>query len=181
VTAEQYPPIGEKEISEILDILSGSGWKDVYLKSGDFELRLSDSTLTSGAVMPSTVPSVAPTPESPPAPAPAAEAAPGAHAAAVAPAPAGVEESAAIPSHRAVEVTARSIGVFWRSPQPGTPPFVEVGDLIEADSPLAILEVMKMMTRVTAGVAGRVAAIHVGNGEMVESGDLLITVERADA
>jgi biotin carboxyl carrier protein len=78
-------------------------------------------------------------------------------------------------------VTSPTIGLFWRSPKPGAPPFVEVGDAVEAGETLCIIEVMKLMTHVTAPVSGIVSAIHVTNGSMVEHGTALMDVVPADA
>lgn len=75
------------------------------------------------------------------------------------------------------EVAAPSVGIFWRSPQPGAPPFVEVGDEVDADTTTCIVEVMKLMNHVKAGVAGRVARVHPVNGEQVAAGAPLFTVE----
>jgi acetyl-CoA carboxylase biotin carboxyl carrier protein len=76
-------------------------------------------------------------------------------------------------------VTAPSVGLFWRSPKPGAPPFVEVGDEVGPDDTVCIVEVMKLMNHVRAGVAGTVAAVHPENGQMVEHGDPLFTIEPA--
>jgi acetyl-CoA carboxylase biotin carboxyl carrier protein len=76
-------------------------------------------------------------------------------------------------------VTAPSVGLFWRSPKPGAPPFVEVGDEVRPDDTVCIVEVMKLMNHVRAGVAGTVRAVHPQNGEMVEHGDPLFTIEPA--
>jgi acetyl-CoA carboxylase biotin carboxyl carrier protein len=73
-------------------------------------------------------------------------------------------------------VTAPSIGLFWQSSQPGAPPFVEVGQMIQPDDTLCIIEVMKLMNHVKAGVTGRVLSIAVDNGQMVEFGDLLMVL-----
>ena len=73
-------------------------------------------------------------------------------------------------------VLAPSLGLFWRSPKPGAPPFVDVGDRVDADSTVCIVEVMKLMNHVKAGCTGVVTAIHANNGEMVEYGQPLITI-----
>ena len=65
------------------------------------------------------------------------------------------------------------------SSRTGAPPFAEVGDSVEADTPLAIVEVMKMMTRVEPGVRGVVTAIHVENGDVVEFDQPLVTITPA--
>ena len=72
-------------------------------------------------------------------------------------------------------VTAPSVGLFWRSPKPGAPPFVEVGDEVGPDDTVCIVEVMKLMNHVRAGTAGTVRAVHPENGQMVEHGDPLFT------
>ena len=65
-------------------------------------------------------------------------------------------------------------GTFYHAPQPGAPPFVEVGALVEADTVVGIIETMKLMTPVHAGVAGIIDAILIENATMVESGVVLM-------
>ena len=74
-------------------------------------------------------------------------------------------------------MTAPSVGVFWRAPEPGAAPFVEVGDRVTVGQELCIVEVMKLMHRVPAATAGTVTAIHVGNGDAVEFGTVLFSIE----
>ncbi|MEI8056529.1 MAG: acetyl-CoA carboxylase biotin carboxyl carrier protein subunit [Actinomycetes bacterium] len=76
-------------------------------------------------------------------------------------------------------VTSPSIGMVWRSPKPGSPPFVEVGDTVAADDTLCIIEVMKLMTHVKATGPGTVVRIHAANGETVEFGTPLIDIAPA--
>lgn len=71
-------------------------------------------------------------------------------------------------------VTAPSLGIFWRSPHPGAPPFVSLGDLVAADTTVGILEVMKLMTPLKADSSGVVAAILVEDGAPVARGDGLV-------
>lgn len=75
-----------------------------------------------------------------------------------------------------VEVKSPLLGVFYRAPKPGEPPFVEVGDRVEADTIIGIIEVMKLMNSARAGVAGEVVEILGQNGEMVEHGEALMLV-----
>jgi acetyl-CoA carboxylase biotin carboxyl carrier protein len=77
-------------------------------------------------------------------------------------------------------VVSPTIGLFWRSPKPGAPPFVEVGDSVSAGETLCIIEVMKLMTHVTAPVDGAVRAIRIDNGSMVEHGTALVDIVRSD-
>jgi acetyl-CoA carboxylase biotin carboxyl carrier protein len=77
-------------------------------------------------------------------------------------------------------VTSPTIGLFWRSPKPSAPPFVEVGGFVRAGDTVCIIEVMKLMTHVPSPVTGTVIAIHIENGSMVEHGTTLIDVAPSD-
>jgi acetyl-CoA carboxylase biotin carboxyl carrier protein len=79
----------------------------------------------------------------------------------------------------AIGVHAPSMGVFYRCPSPGSPPFVELGDVVAADSTLGIVEVMKLMNPILAGRGGTVIGIHVGNADRVERDQLLLTIDPA--
>jgi acetyl-CoA carboxylase biotin carboxyl carrier protein len=68
-------------------------------------------------------------------------------------------------------------GTFYRAPKPGAPAFVEVGDEVREDSVVGIVETMKMMTPVHAGVSGTVVEFRLGNGEFAESGAVLLVVD----
>jgi acetyl-CoA carboxylase biotin carboxyl carrier protein len=78
-----------------------------------------------------------------------------------------------------VDVTAPMVGTFYRAPGPGEAPFVEVGSPVEAGAQVCILEVMKLMSAVTAGSPGVVAEICRANGEVVGYGDLLFRIRPA--
>jgi acetyl-CoA carboxylase biotin carboxyl carrier protein len=73
-------------------------------------------------------------------------------------------------------VGSPSIGLFWRSPKPGAPHFIEVGQEVSADDTVCIIEVMKLMTHVKAGHDGTIARIHPSNGDMVEYGTPLVDI-----
>ena len=73
-------------------------------------------------------------------------------------------------------VAAPLAGTFYRSPAPGEPPFVEVGDTVAVGDALCIIESMKMMNRVPSDKAGRVAAALVDNGRAIESGTALFRI-----
>jgi acetyl-CoA carboxylase biotin carboxyl carrier protein len=75
-------------------------------------------------------------------------------------------------------IEAPMLGVFYRAPSPGAPPFVDVGTRVERDTIVCIIEVMKMMNSVPAGIAGTIAEIHVQNAAAVEYGQPLFRVER---
>jgi acetyl-CoA carboxylase biotin carboxyl carrier protein len=84
--------------------------------------------------------------------------------------------TARAPEDGLVEVLSPLLGVFYRAPKPGEPPFVEVGSRVEADTVIGIIEVMKLMNSARAGVAGEVVEVLAVNGEMVEHGEALMLV-----
>ena len=76
-----------------------------------------------------------------------------------------------------VRVESPMVGTFYRAPQPGAPPFVEVGDVVAPGQTLCILEAMKLMNEVKAEVEGVVRGVHAENAEAVEFGQLLFELE----
>ena len=78
-----------------------------------------------------------------------------------------------------VVVRAPLPGTFYRAPRPGAAPFAEVGSRVGADTVIGIVETMKLMNSVPAGVAGVVAEFCVTNAELVAQGAALLLI-RAD-
>ncbi len=78
-----------------------------------------------------------------------------------------------------VAVRAPLPGTFYRAPRPGAAPFVEVGGQVSADTVIGIVETMKLMNSVHAGVAGTVAEFCVQNAEFAAHGATLLRI-RAD-
>ena len=76
-------------------------------------------------------------------------------------------------------IVAPMLGVFYRAPAPGATPFVDVGTTVEATTVVCLIEVMKMMNPVSAGVVGTVAEVCVENAELVEAGAVLFRVRPA--
>ena len=76
-----------------------------------------------------------------------------------------------------VPIIANVTSVFYRKPSPDKPPFVELGDLVEKDTVVCLLEVMKCFRQVTANVKGRIAKILVDSGDLVESGTVMFLVD----
>jgi acetyl-CoA carboxylase biotin carboxyl carrier protein len=67
-------------------------------------------------------------------------------------------------------------GTFYRAPMPGAPPFVDVGSHVEPDTVVGIVETMKLMNSVPAGVSGTVAQIPLANAQFTERGAVLIWI-----
>ena len=81
------------------------------------------------------------------------------------------------PSNGMIAVESPMVGTFYRAAQPGSPPFVEEGDVVGAGQTLCILEAMKLMNEVKADLEAIVRKIHVANAQPVEFGQLLFDLE----
>lgn len=99
--------------------------------------------------------------------------------------PAAVPHAAAGPAPAApggrrqeglTEVRAPLLGTFYRAPRPGAPPFVEVGSIVGPDTVVGIVETMKLMNSVAAGVTGTVAEILLANAQFAEQGAVLMWI-----
>jgi len=77
------------------------------------------------------------------------------------------------------EVTSPLLGTFYRAPKPGAAPYVEVGTRVEEETVVAIIEVMKLMNTVRAGVRGTVTEILIADGALAEYGETLLRVRKA--
>ena len=107
--------------------------------------------------------------------------APAAHAPAALAAPAdGAAPRAAAPAEAAkpvgTPIASPMVGTFYRASSPEAEPFVRVGSRISVDSPLCIIEAMKVMNEIKAEVAGEILEVLVENGEPVEFGQPLFLV-----
>ena len=68
-------------------------------------------------------------------------------------------------------------GIFYRSPTPTQPPFVEVGAPVTADQTIGLVEIMKQFTEVKAGADGNLTAFSVDNEATVGPGDPIATID----
>lgn len=71
-------------------------------------------------------------------------------------------------------ITSPMVGVFYRSPAPGEPPFVEVGDPVEEGQTIGIIEAMKVFSEIPCEVSGVVAEIVVEDGQLVRADEPLM-------
>jgi acetyl-CoA carboxylase biotin carboxyl carrier protein len=101
-------------------------------------------------------------------------------ASAAGPAGAGAEPRGEHPpsaTDRAVlNVTAPLVGIFYRAPRPGAPPYIEVGSPVQEDTVIGIIEVMKLMNAVRAEARGTVLEVLVEDGAVVEYGQVLLRI-----
>jgi acetyl-CoA carboxylase biotin carboxyl carrier protein len=76
-----------------------------------------------------------------------------------------------------IVVRAPNLGTFYRSPKPGAPPYVVIGQRVEADTEICLIEVMKLFTSVLAGVSGTVSKVLVEDSQLVEFDQPLFLIE----
>jgi acetyl-CoA carboxylase biotin carboxyl carrier protein len=153
-----------RDVAEILRVLEESSFDTLDLDMDGVQLRLRRS-----GAPPAREPAETPAAE------PRAKAASASSATAAA-SGAAAAKSTAPPEPGAVPVAAPLLGIYYRAPKPGEPAFVEAGDKVQADSIIGIIEVMKLMNTVRAGVAGQIVAISAPNGELVEYGQAILWV-----
>jgi acetyl-CoA carboxylase biotin carboxyl carrier protein len=90
-------------------------------------------------------------------------------------APAAAPEAPAAPAGHTLK--SPMVGTFYRSPSPGAPAFVEVGQVVTKGQTLCIVEAMKLLNEIESDAAGTVKAILVENGQPVEYGQPLFVIE----
>lgn len=150
-----------KDIAEIARLLDESRFSSLDLTVGDFRLKIRRDGGWTGREED----------DAAAAPAPETEAAP------VEPPP-PIGQEAGAPRVGEFDVPAPLLGNFYAAPRPGDAPFVAVGDTVSEDSVVGIIEVMKLMNSVRAGVAGKVVAILAVDGSAVEEGQPLVRIRR---
>jgi len=173
------------DVQDILQLLDGLPFGEMHLRTASFSLWLrrtadgewtqeiqvlSEPTLTPAAS--ATEAAGAPGTTGPPGTtaAPGATGLPGATAAPDVPEPDGPEPD----GWQAVRTPLP--GTFYRAPMPGAPPFVEVGSRVEPDTVVGIVETMKLMNSVCAGVRGTVAEILLDNAQFAERDTALMRI-----
>jgi len=149
-----------EDVQDILQLLDGLPYRELTLETASFRLSLrrgddgwtqATEVLAESAVQAES-PGAASAPQAPhePAPEPAGE---------------GL-----------MDVRAPLLGTFYRAPRPGAPPFVSVGSDVGPETVVCIIETMKLMNSVTAGVTGTVAEILLNNAQFAGQGAVLMRV-----
>ena len=97
----------------------------------------------------------------------------------VAPAPATEERAAESADSGTVEIVSPMVGTFYRSGAPDSESFVGIGDSVDGETVVCIIEAMKVMNTIKAEITGEIVAILVEDGEAVEYGQPLFAVKPA--
>lgn len=154
-----------KEIKELIDFISSTGLAEVNLETDEIKLHIKRTA--SATVVEQPLVSAAPV-VSAPAPSVAAT-----------PAPKSTEAPAAETksSGNLIEVKSPMIGTFYRSANPESDPFVNVGDTINAGDVVCIIEAMKLFNEIESEVTGKVVKVLVDNASPVEYDQPLFLVD----
>ena len=151
------------DIKKILDLVREHDLAELELEQDGLKVRVRKS---GGAV----------TLVAPAAPVPIAQAVPvavGPTVSAAGPAPGAVEPPAEVDL---AIIKSPIVGTFYRSPEPGAPSFVEIGDRVRKGQVLCIIEAMKLMNEIESDTDGEITAAYVENGKPVQFGDRLFAV-----
>ena len=152
--------MGIRKVKKLIELLEESGIDELEIHEGEESVRISRHSKQPAG------------PQhffsAPPAPAPAAQAsAPAAPVAAA-------EVAPAEPAGHLVR--SPMVGTFYRSPDPSSPAFAEVGQSVKVGDVLCIVEAMKMMNHIEADKSGVIQAILVDNGQPVEFDQPLFSI-----
>jgi acetyl-CoA carboxylase biotin carboxyl carrier protein len=157
--------VTHRDIEALIEIFDRSEWDELQIEMAGLKLQLSKNAPNGAAAANAAL--APPTPASPlPAP-PRQQQADASRAA----------TPRAAATGNLVTVKAPNLGTFYRAPKPGAPPYVEIGQQVEADTDVCLLEVMKLFTAVCASVRGIVREVCVQDGEMVEGEQVLFMIE----
>ncbi len=146
-----------RKLKKLIDLVQESGIGELEITEGEERVRISRMGAGAPVVMAAQAPMAMVAATGPASSAPAAPEAP--------PAPTG---------HT---LKSPMVGTFYRSPSPGAPSFVEVGQAVTKGQTLCIIEAMKLLNEIESDAAGTVKAILVENGQPVEYGQPLFVIE----
>jgi acetyl-CoA carboxylase biotin carboxyl carrier protein len=150
-----------EDVQRLLQLLDSSHFDELQLEADGIKLSLRRGGST---------------------PSPSKSAAPLASSAATAPIPAAataVPATNPIKDTSLLEIRAPMLGAFYGAPKPGAEPFVTVGGRVSKDTVVGIIEVMKLMNSISAGIDGVVVEVLVRDGELVEFDQVLMRVRPA--
>ncbi len=149
-----------RKLKKLIDLVQESGIGEIEITEGEEKVRISRQSSGGPQVMMAS-------PHMQAMPGDGTGFAPGAAAAAPTPAPEPVGHTLKSPM----------VGTFYRAPSPGAPSFVEAGQTVTKGQTLCIIEAMKLLNEIESDVSGIIKAILVENGQPVEYGQPLFTIE----
>ena len=159
-----------QEIQELIDFISKSGLDEVNIETSDFKISVKKHSTQQG---------FAEGPQRPASPTPSTQVQQGAPAPVTPPAQAA-EKQAGAPKEdtsRYIEIKSPMIGTFYRSSNPESESFVNVGDTVKPGQTVCIVEAMKLFNEIESEVSGKIVKILVENSSPVEYDQPLFLVD----
>jgi acetyl-CoA carboxylase biotin carboxyl carrier protein len=166
-----------KEIKSVIDLMTKNGLSEFELEKGDFKLRVKRgpsgewTTTTAPVAGPQVVHHHGPVGAFSP---PTAPVSPTTGAA-----PASPMATAAPTAEVSAQIVSPMVGTFYTSPSPESPPYVSVGQEVQEDTVVCIIEAMKVMNEIKAETRGFIVEVLAQNGKPVEFGKPLFAVRPA--
>lgn len=160
-----------KQIQELIKAVNKSEVSELSIKDGDFEITIKHSKSNSEQQVVTVQQAPVPQPVAA-APQPQPQAAP-------APAPAASDAGNDAANANLITIKSPMIGTFYRSPKPGEPPFINVGDSISEGDNICIIEAMKLFNEIESEVSGKIVKVLVEDASPVEYDQELFLVEPA--
>jgi len=160
--SSKNPLMDLKEIQQLIKFVSVNGVDEVAIERKDFKLHIKKNAVQVVAAAP--VAAAAPAPVSA-APAPAAAA------------PAAPAASAASDDSKYIAIKSPMVGTFYRSSNPESPSFVNVGDDVKAGKVVCIVEAMKLFNEIESEISGKIVKVLVDNASPVEYDQPLFLVD----
>jgi acetyl-CoA carboxylase biotin carboxyl carrier protein len=163
--------LSEDDVLHILKLIDESKFDYFQLEVGDLKITVSKGepiplASSNTAVAQSSAPAATEGPKATPgAPPPAAQR------------PVPKVDAGAAAAQGLMPITAPLLGTFYVAPEPGAPPFVQVGAAITEDTTVGLIEVMKVFNSIRANVKGTIAQVVAQNGQFVEYGQTLFLVK----
>ena len=150
-----------RKVKKLIELLEESGIAEIEIKEGEESVRISRMPTGAAVAQPAMF-------------APPLMPAPVAAAVAAAPIASSAAPAAASADH---VVQAPMVGTYYSAPAPGAKSFVQIGDEVKVGQVLCIIEAMKMMNQIESDRAGKVTSVLVQNGDPVEFGQPLFSIQ----
>lgn len=156
-TYSEFKKVELEQIKELMSCLEASKLHKLVFKKGDLELHLEKESVAAPAPRPRMVPAET-------------------ESAFQSETPLKGERGGHATSAPGTYVTSPMVGTFYATPGPDQPTFVKVGDKVDENTVVCIVEAMKVMNEVKAGISGTVAEIIIDNAQPVEFGTRLLRI-----
>ena len=149
-----------RKLKKLIDLVQESGIGELEITEGEEKVRISRNS-SGGAQFMMVPQGMAPAPL----------------AMSTGPSGGSLDSAAAAPEPAGHSLKSPMVGTFYRSPSPGAPVFVEIGQAVTKGQTLCIIEAMKLLNEIESDASGNIKAILVENGQPVEYGQALFIIE----